>query len=420
MSLEFFTHRTQRDPRQYFSGTLSDELPGDDLEALSAGHAKLVELEHALNAIIFNRQDEMAMVSSALLVPVQEEPWSNAVSTILIQGEPGGGKTTLGSALGPLLGRPTTVVGGLGDMLPSALIGRYKHETGLIERGHVGQGDNPLMFDELLRANPAAQSSFANILSSGMLDVPGMDRMVPIAPEGEMLVVPCTTNPVFERGMFAMGAFLADRIIICVNFLHNWADRSYARNMGTVRWHWERAKARDVDDTAGTLKVKPVFDSPRALADIVRLYRRCTLDMEAVLPEQAIDYVDRLHDCVVRLTENDWQRSVPPHAIPPSWREAGELPRRPLVTTVSGRVKQHFVGMALAHAFLQGNSLELTAPAAQAVFGPTYRHGMMYQLGSGAGEIIHRRDADHPLAQMRITDDIIDMVLRAVPLHSRE
>ena len=163
--------------------------------------AKIEKVLESLNRIILDKDEKIELVLSAVL----------ARGHILLEDQPGVGKTTLAHTLAKVLGLEFTRVQFTNDFLPADLLG-----ASLFNRETHGFDFLPgpiftefLMADELNRASPKTQSALLQAMEEGVVDIDGSGRELP-----EVFIVVGTQNPMESIGTYPLPESQLDRFLI--------------------------------------------------------------------------------------------------------------------------------------------------------------------------------------------------------------
>lgn len=130
---------------------------------------------------------------------------------LLIEDQPGVGKSTLAQTLATVLGLPSRRVQFTSDLLPGDLIGSMLPDP---ERGglrfHPGPIFTPLLLaDEINRASPRTQSALLEAMEEGRVSVDGVTHALP-----QPFFVLATQNPSHQTGTFPLPESQLDRFLM--------------------------------------------------------------------------------------------------------------------------------------------------------------------------------------------------------------
>lgn len=133
---------------------------------------------------------------------------------ILIEDRPGVGKTLLARTLAVALGLQQARIQGTSDLLPSDVTGIHVFEPAsgswTFRAGPIFA--ESLLFDELNRATPRAQSALLEAMAEGHVTVDGATMELP-----EPFVVIATQNPSGSVGTYRLGSAQADRFSVRIS-----------------------------------------------------------------------------------------------------------------------------------------------------------------------------------------------------------
>jgi MoxR-like ATPase len=177
---------------------------------------KLLEIERQLNGIILGKKDEIRIVMLALI----------SGGHLLIEDNPGVGKTLLVQALAKLVGLDCKRVQFTSDILPADIIGNMV----LNLRSHELEFRKGPLFthiflaDELNRANPRTQSALLQAMEEAQVSVDGNEQVL-----RQPFMVIATQNPQSQIGTFPLPESQLDRFLLSV-FL-DYADSQSEMNL---------------------------------------------------------------------------------------------------------------------------------------------------------------------------------------------
>lgn len=132
---------------------------------------------------------------------------------VLLEGTPGVGKTTIAKALVAATGTNFGRVQGTADLLPTDITGVnvYDQRTGewVFRAGPLMH--NVVLFDEINRATPRAQSALLEAMAEGQVTVDGERHLLP-----EPFFLIATQNPAGDFGTYPLVAGQRDRFALVV------------------------------------------------------------------------------------------------------------------------------------------------------------------------------------------------------------
>ncbi len=206
----------------------------------AARAATLTELAQEIGRIILGKDDIIRLALSCLL----------ARGHLLIEDQPGVGKTTLAHGLAHALGLEFQRVQFTSDLLPADILGVsvYERQNGSF-RFHPGPIFSQLLLaDEINRATPKAQSALLEAMEERQVTIDGQTHALP-----EPFFVIATQNPVQQSGTFMLPESQLDRFLMCVH-------------MGLPDHAAERALLMGEDRRALLKTVRTVIDPEALLA----------------------------------------------------------------------------------------------------------------------------------------------------------
>lgn len=170
----------------------------------AARAATLAELAQEIGRIILGKDDIIRLALSCLL----------ARGHLLIEDQPGVGKTTLAHGLAHSLGLEFQRVQFTSDLLPADILGVSVYDrNGGSFRFHRGPIFSQLLLaDEINRATPKAQSALLEAMEERQVTVDGHTHALP-----EPFFVIATQNPVQQSGTFMLPESQLDRFLMCVH-----------------------------------------------------------------------------------------------------------------------------------------------------------------------------------------------------------
>ncbi|MFN4148871.1 MAG: AAA family ATPase [Rhodocyclaceae bacterium] len=155
----------------------------------------------AANGIILGKERQLRLALACLL----------ARGHLLIEDQPGVGKTTLAHTLARLLGLDFQRIQFTSDMLPADILGIsvFDRATGSF-RFHPGPiFTQVVLADEINRATPKAQSALLEAMEERQVTVEGETRPLP-----QPFFVIATQNPIHQIGTFPLPESQLDRFLM--------------------------------------------------------------------------------------------------------------------------------------------------------------------------------------------------------------
>jgi MoxR-like ATPase len=159
----------------------------------------------AVEAVVLGHHDAARLAVAALLTG----------GHVLVEDVPGVGKTMFAKALARALGGTSGRVQGTADLLPSDVTGVSAYDPGTgAWQFHPGPlFHHVVLFDEINRATPRAQSALLEALAEHQVTVDGTTHPLP----SPQLVV-ATQNPLGDGGTFPLPDGARDRFAVIVRF----------------------------------------------------------------------------------------------------------------------------------------------------------------------------------------------------------
>jgi MoxR-like ATPase len=294
--------------------------PPDDLGAATATGRALVA---AVERVVLGHPEAARLAVAALL----------AGGHVLVEDVPGVGKTLFAKALARALGGTSGRVQGTADLLPSDVTGVSTYDPGAgAWRFHPGPlFHEVVLFDEINRATPRAQSALLEAMAEQQVTVDGTTHALP----SPQLVV-ATQNPLGDGGTFPLPDGARDRFAVVVRF-------------GPLPRAAERAVVLGVGGRAALDDLRPVV----APGEVAR----------AVAAVRAVHVVDGLVEYVLDV--------------------AAATRRHPAVVLgASPRAAQVLLGVARALAVLAGRD-HCTPDDVKDAARPVLAHRLVLQVGAG-------------------------------------
>lgn len=202
---------------------------------------------------------------------------------VLIEDRPGVGKTLLARTLATVLGLDQARIQGTSDLLPSDVTGInvFSPATGSWTFRSGPIFSHSVLFDELNRATPKAQSALLEAMAEGQVTVDGETMEL-----RDPFLVIATQNPTGEAGTYRLGEAQADRFAVRIS-------------MGLPSRSEERAVVTRAAGTTQLGEVNSVL-SP----DELRVIRERVQAIEIADP--LIDYGLDIVEAIRMLGDNVW------------------------------------------------------------------------------------------------------------------
>ena len=182
----------------------------------------LAGLVSGVAAVVLGKDDIIRLALACLL----------ARGHLLIEDQPGMGKTTLAHALARALGLELQRIQFTSDLLPSDIIGVSIYQAGEGRfRFHRGPVFSQLVLaDEINRATPKAQSALLEAMEERQVTVEGETHRLP-----EPFFVIATQNPARQTGTFELPESQLDRFLVRVRMGYPGHEAERALLAGTDR-----------------------------------------------------------------------------------------------------------------------------------------------------------------------------------------
>ncbi len=177
-------------------------------------HGTLDTIVSQVSEIVLGKLDQIKLAIACLL----------AGGHLLIEDQPGVGKTTLAHALAKALGLEFRRIQFTSDLLPADILGVsvYQRETGSFNFHPGPIFSQVILADEVNRATPKTQSALLEAMEEGQVTIEGETRLLP-----EPFFVIATQNPAQQIGTFPLPESQLDRFLmkISLGYLDNTAER---------------------------------------------------------------------------------------------------------------------------------------------------------------------------------------------------
>jgi MoxR-like ATPase len=168
---------------------------------LAAARQQLDSLQQAISHIILGKEETVRLALACLL----------ARGHLLLEDQPGVGKTILSQALAQSLGLQFRRVQFTSDLLPADILGASIYEKGsgafVFHRGPVFS--QVLLADEINRATPKTQSALLEAMEEGKVTADGQTHALP-----EPFFVIATQNPSSQTGTYMLPESQLDRFLM--------------------------------------------------------------------------------------------------------------------------------------------------------------------------------------------------------------
>ncbi len=235
-----------------------------DAEVLEQASARVRSLADALNAVLFGQEELVELLVTGLL----------ARGHVLLEGQPGLGKTELVKGLAAALGLASRRVQFTPDLLPGDITGNPVLQENGGRREFVFQPGplfaNLVLADEINRASPKTQSALLEAMQERQVTVLGTTHPLP-----DPFFVMATQNPIELEGTYPLPEAQLDRFLFKLEVKRG--------DAGVLRRIVENRELGQVPD------VPHVMDAGE-LANLTTLVRRI------YLPGAVAEFIGRMVD----------------------------------------------------------------------------------------------------------------------------
>lgn len=168
---------------------------------------RLEDCLRAVNEVVLGKPAQVRMALACLL----------ARGHLLIEDQPGMGKTTLSHALARVLGLDFQRIQFTSDLLPGDILGTsvFDKDSGLFVFHPGPIFAELLLADEINRATPKSQSALLEAMEEGQVTIEGATRPLP-----QPFFVIATQNPASSGGTFALPESQLDRFLMRLSLGH--------------------------------------------------------------------------------------------------------------------------------------------------------------------------------------------------------
>ena len=182
-----------------------------------------------LNQVIIGNDDKIELAMAAIL----------AGGNILLEDQPGTGKTTFAKIIANSLGLDFKRIQFTSDMLPSDINGfvKYFNNESHFQKGPIFS--NIILADELNRGNPKCQSAFMEAMEEKSVTIDGSTHQLP-----EPFFVIATQNPTEQVGTYPLPESQLDRFMI-----------SFSMNKLNHEQEKEILKQKNIKQTINTISI---------------------------------------------------------------------------------------------------------------------------------------------------------------------
>lgn len=230
------------------------------MESRGFMESKVDELVNTVGSVVLGKVPQIRLALTCLL----------SGGHLLIEDQPGMGKTTLAQALSRVLGLAFNRVQFTSDLLPADVLGVsvYNPQNRAFEF-HAGPVfTQVLLADEINRSTPKTQSALLEAMEEGQVTLEGETRPLP-----KPFFVIATQNPQNQSGTFPLPESQLDRFLMRISL--GYPDKAAERRL------LERQKTAAVDEL-------PCLLTPEELDTMMRLHEQVKVS------KSVLDYVQRL------------------------------------------------------------------------------------------------------------------------------
>ena len=175
----------------------------------------------AVNEVVLGKEAQVKLSLACII----------ARGHLLIEDQPGMGKTTLAHTLATVLGLKYQRVQFTSDLLPADILGVsvYDRNSASFKFHHGAVFTNVLLADEINRATPKTQSALLEVMEEAQVTIDGNTYPLP-----QPFFVIATQNPVQHIGTFPLPESQLDRFLmrISLGYPDHASERALLKNQG--------------------------------------------------------------------------------------------------------------------------------------------------------------------------------------------